>query len=61
MREFAGDMFTLATIALKRNRRILIFVLGICLLIGFGVMYVYDVFFEIVSVYTFIREIFSLH
>ena len=61
MREFAGDMFTLATIALKRDRRILTFVLGICLLIGFGVMYLYDVFFEIVSVYTFIREIFGLH
>lgn len=46
IREFAGDMFTLATIALKRDRRILIFVLGICLLIGFGVMYIYDVFFR---------------
>ena len=61
MREFAGDMFTLATIALKRDRRILTFVLGICLLIGFGVMYLYDVFFEIVSVYAFIRELFGLH
>lgn len=61
IREFAGDMFTLATIALKRDRRIPTFVLGVCLLIGFGVMYLYDVFFEIVSVYTFIRELLGLH
>ena len=61
MRHFAADMFLLATIALKRDRRVLIFVLGVCLLIGFGVMYLYDVFFEIVSVYTLIREIFGLH
>lgn len=61
MRDFAGDMFFLATIALKRDRRVLIFVLGVCLLIGFGVMYLYDVFFEIVSVYTLIRELFGLH
>ena len=61
MRDFAGDMFLLATIALKRDRRTLIFVLGICLLIGFGVMYLYDVFFQIVSVYTLIRELFGLH
>ena len=61
MRDFAGDMFVLAIIALKRDRRVLIFVLGVCLLIGFGVMYLYDVFFEIVSVYTLIRELFGLH
>ena len=59
--EFAGDMFTLATIAVKRDRRILTFVLGICLLIGFGVMYLQNAFFEIVSIYTFIRELFDLH
>lgn len=61
MRDFAGDMFFLATMALKRDRRILTFVLGICLLIGFGVMYLYDMFFEVVSVYTLIRELFGLH
>lgn len=59
--EFARDMFILATMALKRDRRILTFVLGICLLIGFGVMYLYDMFFQIVSVYTLIRELFGLH
>lgn len=57
--EFAGDMFTLTIIAIKRDRCILIFVLGICLLIGFGVMYLHNAFFEIVSVYTFIRELFD--